>query len=81
AAALVRGLGARLVAGVDPRARVDLGALGVRELTRDAGFSITRIGSLAGWSPAVPLADGMDRTESWLRERGLLGVREPSRRG
>ncbi|CAJ65275.1 MULTISPECIES: NAD-dependent epimerase/dehydratase family protein [Frankia] len=81
AAALVRGLGARLVAGVDPRARVDLGALGVRELTRDAGFSISRIGSLAGWSPAVPLADGMDRTESWLRERGLLGVREPSRRG
>ncbi|KJE24505.1 nucleoside-diphosphate-sugar epimerase [Frankia torreyi] len=81
AGALVRGLGARLVAGVDPRARVDLGALGVRELTRDAGFSITRIGSLAGWSPAVPLADGMGRTESWLRERGLLGVREPSRRG
>ncbi len=81
AGALVRGLGARLVAGVDPRARVDLGALGLRELTRDAGFSISRIGRLTGWSPAVSLADGMDRTESWLRERGLLGVREPSRRG
>ncbi|WP_261568056.1 NAD-dependent epimerase/dehydratase family protein [Frankia gtarii] len=81
AGALVRDLGARLVAGVDPRARVDLGALGLRELTRDAGFSISRIGRLAGWSPVVSLADGMNRTESWLRERGLLGVQEPSRRG
>jgi nucleoside-diphosphate-sugar epimerase len=81
AGALVRGLGARLAAGIDPRARVDIGALGVRELTRDAGFSSARIRARTGWAPAVPLADGMARTEAWLRERGLLGVREPSRRG
>ncbi|MCK9898343.1 NAD-dependent epimerase/dehydratase family protein [Frankia sp. AgB32] len=81
AGALVRGLGARLAAGVDPRARVDIGALGVRELTRAAGFSGARIQDRVGWAPTVPLADGMARTEAWLRERGLLGVREPSRRG
>ncbi len=79
--ALVRGLGVRLAAGIDPRARVDLGALGVRELTRPTGFSGARIQERVGWAPAVPLADGMARTEVWLRERGLLGVREPSRRG
>ncbi|MCL9761934.1 hypothetical protein [Frankia sp. AiPa1] len=60
---------------------MDIGPLGVRELTRDAGFSISHIGELTGWSPAVPLADGMARTQQWLGERGLLGVREPSRRG
>lgn len=78
---LIRGVGARLVAGVDPRARVDLGPLTVRALTRDAGLSIEKIRARTGWSPVVRLPEGMNRTESWLRERGLLGVREPSRRG
>ncbi|MCM3883940.1 NAD-dependent epimerase/dehydratase family protein [Frankia sp. R82] len=78
---LVRGVGARLGAGVDPRARVDIGPLGVRELTRERGFSTARIRELIGWAPSVPLADGMSRTQDWLQERGLLGVREPSRRG
>ncbi|WP_163548810.1 NAD-dependent epimerase/dehydratase family protein [Candidatus Frankia nodulisporulans] len=79
--ALVRGVGARLGAGVDPRARVDVGPLGVRELTRERGFSSSRVGELTGWAPRVPLVEGMARTQDWLRERGLLGVREPSRRG
>ncbi|SNQ50231.1 hypothetical protein FRACA_420032 [Frankia canadensis] len=58
-----------------------MGPLGVRDLTREVGFSTARIRELTGWEPAVSLADGMARTEVWLRERGLLGVREPSRRG
>jgi nucleoside-diphosphate-sugar epimerase len=60
---------------------VDLGPLTVRALTRDAGLSIEKIRARTGWSPVVRLPEGMNRTESWLRERGLLGVREPSRRG
>ncbi|MBL7501346.1 NAD-dependent epimerase/dehydratase family protein [Frankia sp. CNm7] len=78
---VVRGLGARLAAGVDPRTRMDLGPLTVADVTRTGRCSGDRITALTGWRPGVELADGMGRTEAWLRERGLLGVREPSRRG
>ncbi|ONH29027.1 NAD-dependent epimerase/dehydratase family protein [Pseudofrankia asymbiotica] len=78
---IVRGLGARLVAGVDPRGRMDLGPLTVADVTRTGRWSGDRITALTGWGPRVELTDGMSRTEAWLRERGLLGVREPSRRG
>ena len=78
---LVRGVGQRFAAGVHPRTHLDLGPLTVRELTRPGTYSIDKIGGVVGWRPKVGLADGMARTESWLRERGLLGVREPSRRG
>ncbi|OHV39843.1 MULTISPECIES: NAD-dependent epimerase/dehydratase family protein [Pseudofrankia] len=78
---IVRGLGARLVAGVDPRGRMDLGPLSVADVTRTGRCSGERITALTGWGPRVELADGMSRTEAWLRDRGLLGVREPSRRG
>ncbi|MDT3443472.1 MULTISPECIES: NAD(P)-dependent oxidoreductase [unclassified Pseudofrankia] len=78
---IVRGLGARLVAGVDPRGRMDLGPLTVADVTRTGRCSGERITALTGWGPRVELADGMSRTEAWLRERGLLGVSEPSRRG
>jgi len=78
---IVRGLSARLVAGVDPRGRIDLGPLTVADVTRSGRCSGERITALTGWRPHVDLADGMGRTEAWLRDRGLLGVREPSRRG
>jgi nucleoside-diphosphate-sugar epimerase len=78
---LVRGLGGRLAAGMHPRTHLDLGPLTVRELTRPGTFAIDKIGDVTGWRPKVGLADGMARTEHWLRERGLLGVREPTRRG
>jgi len=78
---IVRGLGARLVAGVDPRGRMDLGPLSVADVTRTGRCSGDRVGALTGWHPRVELADGMGRTEAWLRDRGLLGVREPSRHG
>jgi nucleoside-diphosphate-sugar epimerase len=80
-AALARGIGARLAAGVDPRGRMDLGPLTVADVTRSETWSASRIGELTGWRPTVDLTAGMERTEQWLRERGLLGVREPSRRG
>jgi nucleoside-diphosphate-sugar epimerase len=80
-AGLVRGLGARLAAGAHPRAHIDVGPLSVPELTRNTTYSIDKIRRLTGWRPEVSLDEGMARTESWLRERGLLGVREPARRG
>jgi len=78
---LARGIGARLAAGVDPRQRMDLGPLTVADVTRSGDISGDRITAVTGWRPGVDLADGMSRTESWLRDRGLLGVNEPSRRG
>jgi nucleoside-diphosphate-sugar epimerase len=78
---LVRGIGARLASGVDPRQRMDLGPLTVADVTRTGRISGERITALTGWRPRVALADGMSRTETWLRDRGLLGVAEPSRRG
>jgi hypothetical protein len=71
----------RLLAGIDPRGRIDLGPLTVADLTRRGTFAIEKIHRLTGWRPAVCLADGMERTELVLRERGLFGVPEPSRRG
>jgi 2-alkyl-3-oxoalkanoate reductase len=74
------GIGARLAAGVDPRAHIDVGPLGVRDLTRSGTYASAKIQALTGWRPAVDLDDGMERTGSWLRDRGLLGVHEPARR-
>ncbi|MBX6390139.1 MAG: NAD(P)-dependent oxidoreductase [Frankia sp.] len=79
-AGLVRGVGARLIAGLNPRGRIDLGPLSVADVTRAGSCSADRITQLSGWRPRVPLADGMASTEAWLRDRGLLGVREPVRR-
>ena len=78
---VIRGFGTLLASGVDPRTHINLGPLTVADLTRTGTYSIEKIASLAGWRPAVPLAEGMARTEIWLRERGMLGVREPARRG
>ncbi|WP_045876741.1 SDR family oxidoreductase [Pseudofrankia sp. DC12] len=76
---LVRGIGARLAAGVDPHQRMDLGPLAVADVTRTGRLAGDRITEATGWRPRVDLADGMSRTETWLRDRGLLGVNEPSR--
>ncbi len=75
------GLTGRLVSRADPRVRFDTGAASLAELTRRSTFSIARIDELAGWQPRYDLDAGMVRTEERLRERGLLGVREPTRRG
>ncbi|EFC84102.1 NAD(P)-dependent oxidoreductase [Parafrankia sp. EUN1f] len=78
---LLRGLGAKLVVNVDPRVRVDLGPLTIQDLTRTGTVSGRRIAELVGWEPRVDLDEGMRRTGAWLRDRGLLGVTEPARRG
>ena len=79
--ALPRAITARALAAVDPRERIDLGPLTVTDLTRRGTFATEKIHRLAGWRPALGLDEGMARTEAALRERGLLGVPEPSRRG
>jgi nucleoside-diphosphate-sugar epimerase len=78
---LVRGIGSRIATSVDPRQRMDLGPLAVADVTRTGRLVGDRITAATGWRPRVDLTDGMSRTETWLRDRGLLGVNEPSRKG
>ncbi|MCK9903135.1 epimerase [Parafrankia colletiae] len=78
---VLRGLGAALASHVDPRIRVDLGPLTIQDLTRASAVSGRRITELVGWQARVDLDEGMRRTGAWLRDRGLLGVTEPTRRG
>jgi nucleoside-diphosphate-sugar epimerase len=44
----------------------------VRYLARTGTYSIERARSVLGYNPAVGLADGMGRSERWLRDEGLL---------
>jgi len=45
----------------------------MRMLARRGSYSIEKARRLLGYEPKVDLADGMQRTERWLREQGLLG--------
>jgi nucleoside-diphosphate-sugar epimerase len=48
---------------------------GVRYLALRRGtYSIARARELLDWTPAVGVEEGMDRTEGWLREQGLLSA-------
>ena len=40
---------------------------------RSGTYSIERARTVLGYEPAVGLDDGMERTERWLRDAGLLG--------
>jgi len=42
------------------------------QLSTRCWFSIKKAGEVLGWKPEVPLDDGMQRSEAWARERGLL---------
>ena len=42
-------------------------------LTRTGTYSIDKARRELGYEPKVDLAEGMRRTEAWLREEGLLG--------
>jgi nucleoside-diphosphate-sugar epimerase len=44
----------------------------VLQLASRAWFSIRKAGALLGWKPEVALDEGMQRSERWARERGLL---------
>jgi nucleoside-diphosphate-sugar epimerase len=46
---------------------------GVRYLALRRGtYGIARARELLGWTPSVPLAEGMRRTQAWLREQSLI---------
>lgn len=45
----------------------------VEYVTHPGSYSIAKAAQLLGWTPGVLLDEGMDRTEQWLREAGLLG--------
>ena len=44
----------------------------MRYLAREGTYSIAKARALLDYEPAIELAEGMRRTELWLRERGLL---------
>ncbi len=41
-------------------------------MTRTGTYSIEKARGLLGWEPEVDVAEGMRRTEAWLREAGLV---------
>lgn len=45
----------------------------MRYLARSGTYSIAKARELLGYEPRVDLAEGMRRTEDWLRGQGLLG--------
>jgi nucleoside-diphosphate-sugar epimerase len=49
-----------------------LGRDAVAYVSRRAVFPNTRAREELGWEPRVDLAEGMRRTEAWLRAQGLL---------
>lgn len=44
----------------------------VAYMTRTGTYSIAKARDLLGWEPEVGVAEGMDRTEAWLRAEGLV---------
>lgn len=45
----------------------------MRYLARPGTYSIAKAREMLGYEPQVDLAEGMQRTEDWLRSQGLLG--------
>jgi nucleoside-diphosphate-sugar epimerase len=68
-------VGLARIAGAAERARgqrTEINAASMRYLARPGGYSIAKARRLLGYAPAVDLAEGMRRTEAWLREQSLL---------
>jgi nucleoside-diphosphate-sugar epimerase len=53
----------------------ELGRGSVELLGRHATYSIEKARRLLGYSPQVDLAEGMRRSETWAREKGLCGAK------
>lgn len=49
----------------------DVNAASVRYLLRTGTYSNAKARSVLGWEPRVGLAEGLERTVSWLREQGF----------
>jgi nucleoside-diphosphate-sugar epimerase len=54
------------------RAGSEVNPESVRYLAREGTYSIDKARRVLGFEPAVALAEGMRRTEAWLRDAGLL---------
>ncbi len=52
--------------------RTEINAASMLYLARPGGYSIEKARRLLGYEPQVDLAEGMRRTEAWLREHDLL---------
>ncbi|MEU4619606.1 NAD-dependent epimerase/dehydratase family protein [Actinoplanes sp. NPDC023801] len=50
----------------------EVNAVSMRYFARTGTYSIEKAGRLLGYRPEVDLAEGMARTERWLRTQGLL---------
>jgi nucleoside-diphosphate-sugar epimerase len=72
--ALVRGLAGPLSLLGD---KAPLSRRTLEYVTHPGTYSIAKAEALLGWSPHVDLAEGMARTEKWLRAEGLLPSSEP----
>ncbi len=77
----VRTLPTPLAKGIAGIAGAVLGALGretevsaetMRMLARRGGYSIEKARRVLGFEPKIDLAEGMQRTERWLADRGML---------
>lgn len=55
------------------RIRTEINPTSMRYLARTGTYSIAKARRMLGYEPAVDVAEGMARTERWLREEGLIG--------
>jgi nucleoside-diphosphate-sugar epimerase len=71
------GLASGLAAGVALGARAarrptEVNAAAARYLARTGTYSIARAREVLGYAPRYDLRQGMERTEWWLREQGMI---------
>ncbi len=55
------------------RRPTEINPTAVRYFCRPGTYSVDKARRLLGYDPATSLQEGMDRTEAWLREAGLVG--------
>lgn len=67
---------AHAIAAVNRLRRVEseVNPVSMRYFARSGGYSIAKARVLLGYEPAVTLEEGMRRTETWLRQTGLVPV-------
>jgi nucleoside-diphosphate-sugar epimerase len=63
------------VASAAARGRTEINASAARYLARSGTYSITRARQTFSYAPSVTLADGMERTATWLRANDLIQAR------
>lgn len=63
-------VGGRLVRAAGRPSELGSGAIGL--FSRPGTYSIEKARRLLGYEPQVDLAEGMRRTEAWVREQGLI---------